>query len=269
MRWFLSLEGVTAKDNFVLFFSKLLFAFEAIILYHSFSGSQVDKLIERRYFPRPLTIKSRFGFLAQVTRFLEYVLFTRDFEPEVMRHLQIQDGTMTFIDVGANYGFYSLYIASRSRNSVIIAIEPFDMVFKALATNVKINTYENVVCLNCAAWNMDNTKINLYLNKDSISNPSTVFGGENFVSVPARTIDSIVSENMISKVDWLKIDVESAEVFVLQGAKKTLEVTDNILLEIHTKENGLVCEKILKDAGFKIEVIRQAKAEIYNVHAFR
>ena len=267
MRWFLSLEGVTGRDNFVLFFSKLLFAFEAVFLYHSISGGQADKLIERLHFPGPLTIRTRYGFLAQVTRFLEYVLFTRDFEPEVVGRIDVEDRTRTFIDVGANYGFYSLYVASRNRKSVIIAIEAFDKVFEALANNVKINDYQNIKCLNCAAWKEDNIDINLYLNKDSISNPSVVFGGENFVSVPARTIDSIVSENRISKVDWLKIDVESAEVFVLQGAKKTLEVTANVLLEIHTEENGLVCERILKDAGFQIETIRQAKAQIYNVHA--
>jgi FkbM family methyltransferase len=268
-RWFLSLEGVTFKDNLVLFFSKLFFAFRAIILYHSISGAKVEKLIERLYLPRPLTVKTRYGFLAQVTRFLEYVLFTRDFEPEIMRRLQVQNGIMTFIDVGANYGFYSLYTASKSPNSTIIAIEPFDKVFEALATNIKINNYQNIKCLNCAAWNKDNTTINLYLNRDSISNPSAVSGGENFVPVSARTIDSIISENLISKVDWLKIDVESAEVFVLQGAKKTLQITNNVLLEVHTKENGLACEKMLKDAGFKIEIIRQTKAGIYNLHAFK
>ena len=267
MRWFLSLEGVTGRDNLVLFFSKLLFAFEAVFLYHSISGWKTDKLIERLYFPSPLTIRTRYGFLAQVTRFLEYVLFTRDFEPEVVGRIEVEDKTRTFIDVGANYGFYSLYVASRNQKTVIIAIEAFDKVFEALANNVKINDYQNIKCLNCAAWKEDNININLYLNKDSISNPSVVSGGENFASVPAKTIDRIVSENMISKVDWLKIDVESAEVFVLQGAKKTLEVTANVLLEIHTEENGLICERILKDAGFEIETIRHAKAQIYNVHA--
>lgn len=270
LRWLISLEGITAKDNFILFWSKLLFAIEAITLYRAISGSQVDKLIEKTDFPGPVTIKTRHGFLARVTRFIEYVLFTRDFEPEVRGLLQVQNETMmTFIDVGANFGFYSLYLASRSPRTFIIAIEPFDKVFEALAANVKINNYQNITCLNCAAWNKNDTKINLYLNKDSISNPSAVFGGENFVSVSARTIDSIVSEKMISKVDWLKIDVESAEVFVLQGAKKTLELTDNIILEIHTLENGQVCEKMLKNAGFKIETIRHGKSEIYNVHAFR
>lgn len=266
LKWFFSLEGATAKDNVLLLFSKLLFALEAVILYRSIGDAGVDRLVERLNFPYPLTIKTRYGFLVRATRLIEYVLFTREFEPEVVDRLQVGD-EMTFIDVGANYGFYTLYVASRNNNCTVIAIEPLDRVFDALVANVKLNNYRNVKCLNCAAWNKDNINIKLFLNKDSLSNPSAVYNGEIFVSVPARTIDSIVVENAIPRVNWLKIDVESAEAFVLEGAEKTLAITDNVLLEIHTKENGIICEKMLKEAGFKIEALRQTKEGIYNIHA--
>ena len=56
----------------------------------------------------------------------------------------------------------------------------------------------------------------------------------------------------------MKIDVESAEVMVLKGAKKTLEMTKNLILEIHSKKNGEECLEILDNQGFEIEIIKKS-----------
>jgi len=82
-------------------------------------------------------------------------------------------------------------------------------------------------------------------------------------------LDRIISNYKISSIDWLKIDVESAEVHVLEGAKNALSITKNIILEIHTKEIGLKCEKILKNSGFTMFLVSESSAGIYSVHAKR
>ena len=46
------------------------------------------------------------------------------------------------------------------------------------------------------------------------------------------TIDKILEEKGIEHVDFLKIDVQGAELLVLDGAKKTLQNTEFILLEV-------------------------------------
>jgi len=268
IKWFFSLEGRNARDNIILFCSKCSFAIQVILFYPSAGALGLQKLIETFNLPSSIIIKTRYGFLVRISRMYEYVLFTRLFEPEVLARLKISE-KMTFIDVGANYGLYTLYMASKNPSCTIIAMEPYDKVYAALVDNVQLNSYDNVKCMNCAAWDVDNITINLYLNKESIANPTVVGSTNDFVPVHTRTIDGIVTEHGLSKINWLKIDVESAETFVLKGAKESLKITDNILLEIHTKENGVFCEEMLKKIGFRTEIIRQKDKGFYNIHAYK
>ena len=55
-------------------------------------------------------------------------------------------------------------------------------------------------------------------------------GGET-LSLPVKTLDSIIEKNSINGRLFLKIDVEGAEIDVLKGATKTLEMTDVAILE--------------------------------------
>lgn len=55
----------------------------------------------------------------------------------------------------------------------------------------------------------------------------------NWEVVHAETIDTLVSQNQLSKVDWIKVDVEQAEVEVFQGAEGTiLEMKPGIIVEV-------------------------------------
>ena len=61
-----------------------------------------------------------------------------------------------------------------------------------------------------------------------------------------------------TQIDWIKIDVEGAELSVLRGAMQTLKITNKILIEVHEKilekNNQNVDEilSILKSNGFTI-----------------
>ena len=52
--------------------------------------------------------------------------------------------------------------------------------------------------------------------------------------------------------------IDSAEVMVLEGATKTLQITKNLILEIHSRKNAKECLKILKEHGFHVEIIRKS-----------
>jgi hypothetical protein len=58
------------------------------------------------------------------------------------------------------------------------------------------------------------------------------------------------------KFDVLKIDVEGAEVDLLNGAKKTLLTTREIIMEYHSLQLFDECKAILASYGFKCEKIK-------------
>ncbi len=63
------------------------------------------------------------------------------------------------------------------------------------------------------------------------------------------------------------MDIESAEVKALEGAKEALKITENFLLEIHSKKNGKECERLLKNNGFDIGVIDKENEDYYIILA--
>ena len=60
-----------------------------------------------------------------------------------------------------------------------------------------------------------------------------------FIKVNSNTIDNIVQTYSLSQVNWMKIDVEGAELDVLRGAETTLSCNKNmsVLIEVHTESN--------------------------------
>jgi len=91
--------------------------------------------------------------------------------------------------------------------------------------------------------------------------------GEHYSIIETITLDKIVSDFSLLKIDWLKIDIETAEVKALEGTKEALKITENLLLEIHSKKNGEDCERLLKNNGFDIRIIYKESEEYYTILA--
>ncbi len=68
----------------------------------------------------------------------------------------------------------------------------------------------------------------------------------NYVEVNTDTLDSILEQNRINHVNWIKIDVEGAEFEVLKGSTKTLSSNDiSLLVEIHNIDDPSHYDNIL------------------------
>jgi FkbM family methyltransferase len=131
----------------------------------------------------------------------------------------------TFIDVGANIGVFTLPVARKiGPRGCVIAIEPSPLVCPYLERNIVLNGLSNVRLVQCAAHNRDGETVPFY------EAPVDHFGmgslGAQFhnspVPVACRTIDHILEEQRIDKVEVIKVDVEGFEVAVFEGAKKLL-----------------------------------------------
>jgi FkbM family methyltransferase len=150
-------------------------------------------------------------------------LFGYDHEAErfIRNKLQVGD---TFLDVGANVGFYSLLAASivgpRGR---VIAIEPNPKTFLRLKETIEANAITNVLALNLALGR-ERGRLNLFIDPDSGNDTATMVthDGRTSVKVEVYPLDEIATAHQIDRIDYLKIDVDGFEPDVFAGAKRLL-----------------------------------------------
>ena len=144
----------------------------------------------------------------------------------------------TVIDIGAHIGRYTITSSKRVGNTgKVVAIEADPDNFRILKRNIALNNLTNVLPLNYAVFSTK-TRMKLYEQSASAKYNSLMLAraakSRNYVEVNADTLDSILMQNGINQVNWIKIDVEGAELEVLKGSAKTLS-GENIFLfvEIH------------------------------------
>lgn len=125
------------------------------------------------------------------------------------------------LDIGANIGNHSLYWAKASSKKVkkIYAFEPVQDTFNILKKNVKINNLENTIELyNIGLSDKSSKATYMTYNRANIGDTHLV---ENETGdMELKRLDDIDFQE--SKIDFVKIDVESMEIPLLKGAKQTL-----------------------------------------------
>jgi FkbM family methyltransferase len=160
----------------------------------------------------------RFYHLASATE--RGALFNPDYNLEELSFLRsyTPEGGV-FVDIGANVGTYALTLAKNvGAGGTVIAVEPHPIAHARLAFN---HTSSNVaqVKLIAAAAGPSNGELLIETDGDNLGASHVVNGqssGRAF-RVPALTLQQILADAGISKVDGLKIDVEGFEDRVLTG----------------------------------------------------
>ena len=138
-------------------------------------------------------------------------------------------------DVGANVGVYSL-IAALISNLTVYAFEPYPEVCKVLKKNIRLNNLQDQVKVFEIGIYERKTVKKLKCCKGTHSGFSCI--GPNFqLKIPydekeieTDTIDNVVEREGIKRVDFIKIDTEGCEYFVLKGAEKTIKKYHPVIL---------------------------------------
>lgn len=151
-------------------------------------------------------------------------------EPYVSNYLKSKTGNV-FIDIGANFGYYSFLLHENFQR--IIAIEPHPQNVDVLQCVKQKYGYDRVEVLNIAVSNADG-KTKLYIGAHSgghsLRRNGRFIEKNNFIAVQAKTLASVIGDKI---VDLIKVDVEGAEWLVLEGAKRVLNQIDSWLIELH------------------------------------
>jgi FkbM family methyltransferase len=213
----------------------------------------------RRIFPGvPIPLRLPFGawWLAEGSA-LDHKLIYNEFErmeTEFVKRLLRRN--MTVVDAGAHHGLYTLLASKRVRwDGRVIAVEPSPRECARLEKHLRLNRCSNTDLVACALGE-DPGEMDLYL-VDGVQDwcnslrPPAVDEPVRTIRVSVRRLDDVLEKLGVSKVDFLKLDVEGAELSVLYGAMKLLHTESRpaILAEVQdtrTQPWGYAAREIIQ-----------------------
>lgn len=138
------------------------------------------------------------------------------------------------IDVGANIGIYPLSLYKQTR--FVYAFEPEMDNFYRLCHNLQQNSVKNVQAIRKAVYKNDNQILKLYINKANKGWHSLHMQHRDGIQrVSSITLDTFIRSKKIKNLGMIKIDVEGAEIDVLQGLQQTMDsLHPPLLIEFNT-----------------------------------
>jgi len=180
-----------------------------------------------------------------------------NFEPECTSLITklIKQGDIVF-DIGANFGWYSCYFAQLVGTSGKIHVFEPTNVIEELKRNIELNGFTERLVFNKVALSDEEGEATLFvpiklgtafasLRKHNSESREKFFE----IKVPIRKLDNYCKKEKVSRIDFMKIDVEGNELYVLKGAENVLEkFSPIIMLEIqhcHTRLFGYTPEDLL------------------------
>lgn len=132
------------------------------------------------------------------------------------------------VDAGATEGGFGIPIAERiGPEGIILYIDPFPGNAEAIRAYKSAHSLPNLKVIEKALWDSKG-KHRLY--GEDIYVYSLVYAHTNFIEVECDTLDNILKELGIDKIDLLKADVEGAELEMLRGARETLSKGANVAI---------------------------------------
>lgn len=137
---------------------------------------------------------------------------------ETQLTLQLLQPGEVYVDVGANIGYYTLVAAQRvGAQGRVIAYEPDPENFALLQSNVRLNQLSQVQVFPCALYDQ-NVAGRLFLSGDNFGDHRIYAATDTRQSRNIRLVhgDEHLSQQ-INRMDFLKIDTQGAEFFVVKG----------------------------------------------------
>lgn len=133
-----------------------------------------------------------------------------------LKKYQLKKGDLV-IDAGSYEGEFTILSSKLVGDTgKVISFEPTKDGYSKLLKNIALNNLTNVIPLNIALWNK-HEKLKI-LNQFGASHITSDDGEE----IEADALDNIINKMGLKRIDFLKADIEGAEIQMLEGAKKAL-----------------------------------------------
>jgi FkbM family methyltransferase len=169
-----------------------------------------------------LVFGSRFSL--DLSDYIQRHMYAGSFEREESRIVrQMLRSGMTFVDVGANVGYYTA-LASRlvGPTGSVLAFEPSEYAFPRLSRMIEVNGLTNVRAIKCALADTAGERLLFGAVDEDVYDihTATMVPNDNSHRAVVRTdtLDHMAEQLNIKQIDFMKIDVDGFEPLVLQGA---------------------------------------------------
>ena len=167
---------------------------------------------------------------------------TPDEQKSILELVSLSEGKkITFWDIGANCGVYSVVIAKKcAPGSRIFSFEPNPEMFKRLEDNLKLNNLNKVVSSKNIALGADRDELDLHIFEGNLGRATLrkndAKAQDRKIKVPVEPIDEYIAQGLPDSIKILKIDVEGFEDHVLMSWINQIETLGDIdyLLIEHT-----------------------------------
>jgi len=155
------------------------------------------------------------------------------------------------VDLGANLGVFATRAAKRvGPSGRVIAVEPHPDNFRRLQGNARRNGLSWLECVKEAVGDREGETA-LFIHERGINHSIVRSSGES-VTVSLRTVDDLVRELGLARVDFLKIDIEGAVPAALRGASETLRRFQPLIaLERDSDAESEGLEELLQSHGYE------------------
>ncbi len=165
----------------------------------------------------------------------------------------------TVVECGAYLGYYSMKASEIvGETGRVISIEPINENRRILRANVSANDIKNITIVPKGIWN---APLEMQISRERRQRASLV---DNVVkdveqhTISCDSIDNILHDLKIDSIDFIRIQVNGAELEALKGMKRTLPRTKRILVSALYKRDGKYAyntvETILSGNGFRTTV---------------
>jgi FkbM family methyltransferase len=162
------------------------------------------------------------------TRYFKYFPSTYEHENFEFLSKSCKEGSV-IIDIGAHIGLFSV-IASQVAGSrgKVFAFEPAPSTYKLLQHTIDINHKKDVIEPFQKAVGKEAGKITFFVSDGEADNSNSLVNYKDDralhgIDVEVTSVDAFVQEKNLSRLDFIKIDVEGAEYDTLRGAAGTLK----------------------------------------------
>jgi FkbM family methyltransferase len=191
-----------------------------------------------------------------------YYSFDEVFLREIYKDklLVINEGDVV-VDIGGNYGFFSLY-AEQFNPSKIITFEPSKKTFNYLTNNFTSGDLHQKAVSGVGGISK--------FSENNSSSASSRLSIDGEYDVEVIGINDLFGYLGIDKIDYLKIDCEGAEKHIFEEiSKETISKINKMVIEFHSNEIKDIVLNKLNYFGFKIERITTELIFTYNPEYYK
>jgi FkbM family methyltransferase len=177
-------------------------------------------------------------FVSMPHNYSSLIVYIKNFrDPAIQKFMEqrLKEGSI-YVDAGANIGTYTVRASPLvGQTGKVIAIEAHPRTYQYLQKNIETNNLKNVEPVP-VALGAEHGSIEMAYTDANAGETHVAVGKEKSVSVPVRTLDTVLAELRVTHVDYIKIDVEGFEYSLLQGAKKIIAASENVVIQTELEE---------------------------------